>query len=582
MRYRVVAWSLLLLFSIRQPLPAQEKKWFELSSEHFVLFTDAGEVKGRRVLTDFEVRVAAFSQVFGKVPARQFPIEVFLFKNDQDYIEVLPRPKGEEKLTKSAYLLRGPDRIFIVAKDKSPEDIANDVAHALGHALFERYVFWHPFWLVEGAAEYLRKVERSPDTKSVSEADGFNAADIVTIAPSSTYNDDEPGGAFRTQSYRLLRILYEDKPEVLRQYLQTLRTEGDALPRIEIDTEAIDTRLKSYVETPLKASPISPVIKSAEADSAKLAIHRGDVMLATSREADAARWYNADSKDARAARAILTRFSRSAAEAVRALDRTAREIPDNGLVQYHFGAIEVQEKKDVQSQTVALERAVQLLPLMGRAHAELARVYTLNGQAEKALPLVARALELEPEFADRFYEIRANARVALAQLDQAFHDINIASALPHADKSVGERYTLEVSAVRRKIETVRREIDGQRLDQIRSEVAAEVERREPPPKPTPPPPPVPAGRISYEIEARAPIEVVESVYPDYPEVLRKSGAAGAITLRVDVGPDGKVKSAAIASSKMADLDAATLEAVKKWSFRPGNRSIRVIVTYSLQ
>jgi TonB family protein len=75
---------------------------------------------------------------------------------------------------------------------------------------------------------------------------------------------------------------------------------------------------------------------------------------------------------------------------------------------------------------------------------------------------------------------------------------------------------------------------------------------------------------------------VETVYPDYPEALRKSGAAGAIALRVDVGPDGKVKSAAIASSKLAELNAATLEAVKKWTFRPGNRSIRVIVTYSLQ
>ena len=582
MRYRVAAWSLLLLFSLRQPLPAQEKKWFELSSEHFLLFTDAGEPKGRRLLTDFEVRVAAFSQVFGKVPVRQFPIEVFLFKNDQDYIDVLPRPKGEEKLNKSAYLLRGPDRIFIVAKDKSPEDIANDVAHALGHALFERYVFWRPFWLFEGAGEYLRKVERSPDTKSVSEADGFSAADIVTIVPSAAYDDNQPGGAFRTQSYRLLRILYEDKPEVLRQYLQVLRTEADASPKIEIDAEAIDSRLKSYVETPLKAAPISPVIKSADADSAKLEIHRGDIMLATSREADAARWYNADSKDARAARAILIRFSRSAAEAVRALDRTAREIPDNGLVQYHFGAMEVQDKKDIQSQTAALERAVQLLPLMGRAHAELARVYTLNGQAEKAGPLIARALELEPEFADRFYQIRANVRLGLGQPGEAFHDINIASALPHADRSAGERYALEISAVRRKIEIIRRESDARDLEQIRSEVAAEVERREPPPKPTPPPPPVPAGSISYEIEARAPIEVVETVYPDYPEALRKSGAAGAIALRVDVGPDGKVKSAAVASSKLADLNTATLEAVKKWTFRPGNRSIRVIITYSLQ
>ena len=62
----------------------------------------------------------------------------------------------------------------------------------------------------------------------------------------------------------------------------------------------------------------------------------------------------------------------------------------------------------------------------------------------------------------------------------------------------------------------------------------------------------------------------------------KKAAAGAIALRVDVGPDGKVKTATIASSKLPDLNTATLEAVKKWSFKPGNRSIRVIVTYSLQ
>ena len=53
-----------------------------------------------------------------------------------------------------------------------------------------------------------------------------------------------------------------------------------------------------------------------------------------------------------------------------------KELTDNGLVQYHFGAMEVQDKKDIQSQTAALERAVQLLPLMGRAHAEPVRMTT--------------------------------------------------------------------------------------------------------------------------------------------------------------------------------------------------------------
>src|SRR5688572_26364942 len=136
MRSRGIIW--LLLFLMAGPLWGKDEKWFEVSSEHFLLFTDAGEAKGRRLLADFENRVAAFALVFGKVPRRQFPIEIFLFNNEPDYIEALPRTQGEERLTKSGYLLRGPDRVFIVTKDKSPEDIANDVGHALGHVLFER------------------------------------------------------------------------------------------------------------------------------------------------------------------------------------------------------------------------------------------------------------------------------------------------------------------------------------------------------------------------------------------------------------------------------------------------------------
>ena len=580
MRYRILLLAFLLL---RMPaIQAKEAKWFEFSSEHFLLFTDTNEAKGRRLISDFENRVAAFSQAFGKLPPRQFPIEVFLFNNEQDFIEALPHAQGEEQLRKSAYLLRGPDRTFIVAKDKSPDDIANDAGHALGHVLFERYVLWRPFWLAEGAAEYVRKVGRAADTKAVSEEEGFPAADVITIVPSATYSDNDPGGAFRTESYRLLRILLDEKPDVIRQYLQALRMESDHAPKIAIDAQSIESTLKTYVETPLKALPVTAAIKSSEADMARLAIHHGDLLLATDRQADAARWYNADSKDARAARAIITRFSRPAAEAARVLDRAARELPENGLVQYHFGAMELQDKKDIHAQVAALEHAVQLLPFLGRAYAELARVYTLDGQAEKSRPAITKALELEPEYADHFYEIRAEVEWALGRSDRALHDINIAADLPHPDRSAVERYILKVSAIRKKIETARREIDQRDLDLIREQARAESERREPPPKPTPPPPPVPEGSISYEIETRAPIEVVETVYPEYPEALRKKGTAGVIALRVDVGPDGKVKTAAVANSQVPDLNNATLEAIKKWSFKPGNRSIRVVLKFSLQ
>ena len=577
-----MALALLLLSMLIPVLHAKDPKWFEVSSEHFLLFTDTNEAKGRRLISDFENRVAAFSQAFGKVPARQFPIEIFLFNNEQDFIEALPHGQGEEQLKKAAYLLRGPDRTFIVAKDKSPDDIANDAGHALGHVLFERYVLWRPFWLAEGAAEYVRKAGRSADTKAVSEQEGFSAGDVVTIVPSATYNDNDPGGAFRTESYRLLRILLDEKPDLIRQYLQSLRMESEHAPVNDIDAQAMDSRLKSYVETPLKMPPVTAAVKSSEADVARLAIHRGDLLLATERQADASRWYNADSKDARAARAIITRFSRPAAEATRVLDRSARELPENGLVQYHFGAMELQDKKDIHAQALALERAVQLLPLLGRAYGELARVYALDGQPEKSLPAIGKALDLEPEFADRFYQIRAEVEVTLGQSDRAFRDINIAADLPHSGRSAAEHYSVWISVIQRKIEYARREIDQRKLDEIRQEVRADAERREPPPQPSAPPPPVPEGRISYSIESRAPLEVLDAVYPDYPEALRKKGAAGDITLRVDIGPDGTVKTAAVAASQIPDLNNAALEAMKKWSFKPGNRSIRVVLTFALQ
>lgn len=577
-----MALALLLLSMLIPVLHAKDPKWFEVSSEHFLLFTDTNEAKGRRLISDFENRVAAFSQAFGRVPARQFPVEIFLVNNEQDFIEALPHAQGEEQLKKAAYLLRGPDRTFIVAKDKSPDDIANDAGHALGHVLFERYVLWRPFWLAEGAAEYIRKAGRSADTKAVSEQEGFSAGDVVTIVPSATYNDNDPGGAFRTESYRLLRILLDEKPDLIRQYLQSLRMESEHAPVNDIDAQAMDSRLKSYVETPLKMPPVTAAVKSSEADMARLAIHRGDLLLATERQADASRWYNADSKDARAARAIITRFSRPAAEATRVLDRSARELPENGLVQYHFGAMELQDKKDIHAQALALERAVQLLPLLGRAYGELARVYALDGQPEKSLPAIGKALDLEPEFADRFYQIRAEVEVTLGQSDRAFRDINIAADLPHSGRSAAEHYSVWISVIQRKIEYARREIDQRKLDEIRQEVRAEAERREPPPQPSAPPPPVPEGRISYSIESRAPLEVLDAVYPDYPEALRKKGAAGDITLRVDIGPDGTVKTAAVAASQIPDLNNAALEAMKKWSFKPGNRSIRVVLTFALQ
>jgi TonB family protein len=194
------------------------------------------------------------------------------------------------------------------------------------------------------------------------------------------------------------------------------------------------------------------------------------------------------------------------------------------------------------------------------------------------------ALTLEPEYADRFYAIRADVQVALGNLDDAFRDVNIATELPHPDRSALEKYGLKVTDVRKRIEAVRREAAARELDDLRSVVRAEVERREPTPKPAPPPPPAPTGSINYEIETRAPIEILNVVYPDYSEALRRKGVSGRVALQVGVGPDGKVTTVTVATSQIQELNTPTTDAVKKWTFKPVPRAlnIRVIMTFSLQ
>src|SRR2546429_3880669 len=87
MRYRVIALVFLFLLAGTPALQAKDAKWFEVSSEHFLLFTDTNEAKGRRLISDFENRVTALSQAFGKVPPSRCPIGFFLSITEQNSSE---------------------------------------------------------------------------------------------------------------------------------------------------------------------------------------------------------------------------------------------------------------------------------------------------------------------------------------------------------------------------------------------------------------------------------------------------------------------------------------------------------------
>lgn len=566
-RLKWVAVALVLLASAS--VRAADPVWIEVSSPNFILFTDTTEVKGRRLLEDFERRLASLSTVLGPIPVRQFPVEILLFSKKEEFLEAAPKPTGPEappEFDRSAYLWRGPDRIFVGARDRSPEDLAEDVGHALGHIFFERVVRWRPFWLGEASAEYFRKVGRNPDTKRISEKDGYSASDLLEIVQSRDYDDEVRNTPFRIQAHRALRVVANSHRDALRDFIRDLRTEAGGEAKLNVPADTLQVAFDAYTETRLEPTNVSVAVRARTPAPEVVSIHRGDLLLAARKTSEAADWYKGDSKDSRAARAILARFSRGGGEPVRALDRAARELPESGLVQFHFGSIETKVPADVELQSRALERAVELLPRLGRANGHLARVYALIGRADDALAQIDRALETEPEYADEFYAIRSDALLSLSRYGDAIKAMQTAAALPHHDRT--QDYNFRASEMVRRVEQTRREAENLRLQQIRTEVAAQVAEREP----TPVPPPAPTaptekfGSIQYTVQASRPLSVTSAPLPVYSNTLVQRGAAGNITIQVTVGSDGKVTQASVADSQLPEMNASSLEAVRRWTF----------------
>jgi len=588
--FRAFACAMLLL-ALPFSGQAQNERWFEINSANFILVTDTTEAKGRRLVTDLEQRVAAFQNAFGAVPKRQLPIEVLLFKHTEDFLSPAPPvtpPNTGIDTYSSAYIVRGADRVFIVAQDNSPEDIANEIGHELGHLFLDRMVLWHPFWLEEAAAEYFRKVGRSPENKRIVPADRIPVNDILTIVPSGTYKDSDPAGPFRIQSYRFLRIVLDEHPAELRSYISALNAATGRESRLSIDDGKATEQLNQFMDTRIPPGAAAADIQSHEVSSAAVAIHRGDVLAAARKYTQASMWYEGDSDDARAARAVFAKLT-SGSEAVPLLSRAVTDFPDRGLVQYHFGTIESQDPTVITKQIAALERAVRLLPLMGRAHAELARVLTIGFQADEALPLLDRAVALEPEYADRFYFLRAETLVVLHRYDDAYNTARLAAALPHADRAAAAIYNQKAVLLDQRIQDIRIEAERLQVNQLLETVAAEATRREPARPPAPPPQPDRAGQIDYQYEATNPVEILKQVLPEYPDSLVKLGKAGKITLQVNIGKDGAVASATVTDSQIPEMNLDTIAAVKRWTFKPLIRAgqpvafnIKVIFNYSIQ
>src|SRR5579872_7588052 len=91
---------------------AADQHWLRVSSDHFIVVTDAGEKPGHDVAAHFEQMRAIFGQLLSRGKLRMSePMEIIAIRADKDFGQLVPEVNSKE-MDSDGFWLSGEDRVF--------------------------------------------------------------------------------------------------------------------------------------------------------------------------------------------------------------------------------------------------------------------------------------------------------------------------------------------------------------------------------------------------------------------------------------------------------------------------------------
>src|SRR6266852_2499943 len=146
-----------LVLCLTEPTAAAHQEWRRISSDHFIVLTDAGEKKGHEVAARFEQMRAMFGQLLSQHKLRMSePLEIIAIRSDKDYAQLAPLRDGKP-ITAPAFFLTYDDRIFVVL-DLFEPDSWRPVGHQFAPYLLNYNYPPTPPWFDEGFSHYFPSV----------------------------------------------------------------------------------------------------------------------------------------------------------------------------------------------------------------------------------------------------------------------------------------------------------------------------------------------------------------------------------------------------------------------------------------
>ena len=147
---------ILIALILTLPVHAADQHWLRVSSDHFVVLTDAGQKAGHDTAARFEQMRAMFGQLLmrNKIKMGE-PLQIIAVGDNKEYQQLAPTANGPSA---PGFWLSGEDRIFIVLNLSRP-DSWRAIEHPFAHYWLNYNYPPTPAWFDEGFAEYFASLD---------------------------------------------------------------------------------------------------------------------------------------------------------------------------------------------------------------------------------------------------------------------------------------------------------------------------------------------------------------------------------------------------------------------------------------
>ncbi len=451
MPIRVVAAALLLL-SLSPPahaLPKERESWIRLDTDHFVVFSNAGERAARRTAANLERLRDVLSQIAaGTQLASPQPMYIYLFSSRVSFAPYRPVANGKP-LDLDGYFYSRDDAEYMVLRADAGEATDDILYHEYLHFVLRNNFTNLPIWFNEGLAELYATFQATDEYADIgrplaNHIRWLRENSMIPLAQlfvmdrnSKDYNEGYRRGVFYAESWALTHYLILGNEARAAQTGRFFHEMSQGVPAPEafrdafdVDEATLERELRDYVRRNhfnYKRLPVKPEAR-IEARMAPLPwpetlTRLGDLLMLgdASQFPEAERHYRqalAAQPGYGPAMGGLCRIeSARGRPALDCFAKAAQAAPDNFTIQYEYArALLAQPQVDgvaaLQART-ALERAVELQPNHGRAWIQLAYTLTYKERLEPAdLPTFEKAHRLAPnELAGTMNLIHAYALV---------------------------------------------------------------------------------------------------------------------------------------------------------------------------